>query len=387
MKMRLKILKKSLLCLFLLTLFSCAHQAILHSVTPEQIVKRERNIVQHLPAGEPEKIEILDDAIWRHEKPEYDLLLTSIDRSLHYLRSKQAVRNYQTSEFDREKILRSVERFRELLIGSNNPSELWSKLVKEFEIKTPHLDGEAKFTAYYQPVYYGSKYKTAEYKYPLYERPKVKGIINFTRLQLEGADGLTPHYLLKGKEIVYLKDRFDAFLIHIQGSAKIVLPDGKYLGVSYAGATDKKYVSIGAELVKDGVFSKGGVSNSAIKNLFQKDQKLMNKYLQKNERFVFFKEGGGSPIGCLGEEVTKNRSIATDRSIMPRGALVLIRGRLPLGPNGEFQNVSRFMLDQDTGTAIKGRGRVDIFMGSGEEAPVRAERTNTSGDVYYLELK
>nr|MCU0570208.1 MltA domain-containing protein [Oculatellaceae cyanobacterium Prado106] len=117
----------------------------------------------------------------------------------------------------------------------------------------------------------------------------------------------------------------------------------------------------------------------------------MDTYLPRNNRFVFFKETTGTPAtGSLGVPVTAERSIATDKTLMPPGALALIATAIPIAnPQGTLtpQWVNRYVLDQDTGGAIKGAGRVDVFMGTGEQAGDRAGLMNTPGQLYYLLLK
>jgi len=124
---------------------------------------------------------------------------------------------------------------------------------------------------------------------------------------------------------------------------------------------------------------------------FQTNPEELNNYLPRNHRFVFFKETSGQPaMGSLNVPVTGDRSIATDKSIMPPGALALIRTRIPfVNQQGkmEIPLVTRYVLDQDTGSAIKGPGRVDIFLGSGEIAGKRAGLIDWTGELYYLLLK
>ena len=124
---------------------------------------------------------------------------------------------------------------------------------------------------------------------------------------------------------------------------------------------------------------------------FADNPQKLDSYIPRNNRFIFFRETSGKPpTGNLGVPVTGDRSIATDKSLMPPGALALIVAPIPdIEPTGEIDTrvVSRYVLDQDTGSAIKGAGRVDIFLGSGEVAGERAGRLNGSGNLFYLLLK
>ena len=121
---------------------------------------------------------------------------------------------------------------------------------------------------------------------------------------------------------------------------------------------------------------------------FQSNPQDLDKYLQRNPSFVFFKETSlRSATGSIG--VPAERSIATDKSLMPPGAIALINTTIPIVEQGQLvpRQIRRFVLDQDTGGAIKGAGRVDIFMGTGQVAKDRAGLINNDGELYYLVLK
>lgn len=344
----------------------------------------------------------LDAQIWgiNGENGDRQALLVSINNSLRYLRSPKAVaayRQYRVSGITRDRVIRSLERFKQLLVSSKSPEELQAAVKREFAFyQAVGKDGEGTvgFTGYFEPRYQASRRKTAEYRYPLYRLPS-----NFrswsrphpTRIQLEGEDGTTIDRRLQGLELVWLRDRLEAFLVQIQGSARLQLTDGSEMTVGFAGKTDQPYRSIGRELVNDGKMRLEGLTLPAVMEYFKSVPEEMNLYLPRNPSFVFFREtGGASAIGSLGLPVTAERSIATDKSLMPPGALALIRAQIPF-PNQvqqlEQRLVSRYVLDQDTGGAIKGPGRVDIFMGTGTMAGDRAGLINSNGQLYYLLLK
>lgn len=213
-----------------------------------------------------------------------------------------------------------------------------------------------------------------------------------TRLQLEGADGLQGDKgKLRGLQLVWLRDRLEAFLIHVQGSARLQLTNGMEMTVGYAGKTDYAYTGVGRELVKEGKLQLAGLTLPAVVDYFRATPTEMNRYLPRNQSFVFFRDTNGAPpTGSLGVPVTAERSIATDKSLMPPGALALISTTIPTANRrGQLEQtrVSRYVLDQDTGSAIKGAGRVDIFMGTGDQAGDRAGLLNSTGQLYYLLLK
>lgn len=344
----------------------------------------------------------LDDQLWgRLGQPgDRQALLKAIDYSLRYLASPaaaQAYQRYPVPGINRDRVRRSVVRFRQLVVASRSPAQLQTAVKHEFVFyKSVGKDnqGTVLFTGYFEPIYAASRKRTAEYRYPLYRLPN-----DFdrwptphpTRTQLEGEDGLGKNSPLRGQELVWLRDRFEAFLVQVQGSAQLQMPDGKLMSVSYAGKTNYPYVSVGREVVKDGKLPLEGLTLSVLIDYFRSFPAELNQYLPRNQNFVFFKETNGQPAsGSIGVPVTAERSIATDKSLMPPGALALINAPIPF-PNAagqlESRLVNRYVLDQDTGSAIKGAGRVDIFMGTGSRAGDRAGNINASGELYYLLLK
>ncbi|MBW4616768.1 MAG: murein transglycosylase A [Desmonostoc vinosum HA7617-LM4] len=328
-------------------------------------------------------------------------LLASIDNSLRYLAKDEAIavyQNYPIQGITLDRVRRSLLRFRQLVVYSKSTAQLQSAVRREFVFyKSMGNDGKGtvKFTAYYEPIYTASRVRTAIYKYPLYRLPP-----DFSqwakphpkRIDLEGQDGLLgDKSQLRGLELFWMRDRLDAYMVHIQGSAQIRLANGKATSVGYAGGTDYPWTSIGKELAKDGKLPLEGLTMPRLISFFRQQPQELSNYLPRWERFVFFKETSGTPAtGSIHVPVTAERSIATDKSLMPPGALALIHNSFPY-PNGsgglESRTVSRFVLDQDTGSAIKGPGRVDYFMGTGKLAGDRAGITGGNGSLYYLLLK
>ncbi len=343
----------------------------------------------------------LDAQIWGESGKPGDRrsLLISIDYSLAYLQTPKAeaiYHNYAIAGITRDRVRHSLQRFRQLVVSSNSPAQLQASIKREFLFyKAAGKDGKGTvgFTGYFEPIYAASRERVGEYRYPLYRLPPDLASWSKphpTRLELEGADGLSATRL-RGLELVWLRDRFQAFLVHVQGSARLQLTDNSLMTVGYASKTDRTYTGVGRELVKDGKFSLEDLTLIRLTQYFQQFPADMNKYLPRNESFVFFRETNGSPAtGSLGLPVTEERSIATDKSLMPPGALALIKTKVPYqNPKGNFEQVtvSRYVLDQDSGAAIKGAGRVDIFMGTGDLAGDRAGLINGTGELYYLILK
>jgi membrane-bound lytic murein transglycosylase A len=325
------------------------------------------------------------------------VLVRALDNSLKYLQSDRAAtvyRSYPVKGVTQSRVQKSLRRFRQLVLASKTAEQLQASVRREFSFYQAAGNdgmGTVGFTGYFEPVQTASRKPTEAYRYPLYRQPA--GFAAWkkphpSRLDLEGADGLqAAKGKLKGTELVWLKNRLDAFLIQVQGSARLQLTDGTTMTVGFGGSTDYPYVGIGRELVKEGKFKLEELTLPKIKQYFAEKPEELDTYLPRNKRFVFFQNTNNQPpIGSLGQPVLGRRSIATDKRLMPPGALAVLQTQLP-DQSLVQQSVSRYVLDQDTGSAIIGPGRVDIFMGSGDQAAAEAGVVNATGSLYYLLLK
>ncbi|WP_322096152.1 murein transglycosylase A [Pseudanabaena cinerea] len=331
----------------------------------------------------------LTDDLLEQDRPN---LLQAIDHSLQYIRTATAEKRYPVAGITRDRMERSLVRFRRLVQISRSAWDLQQAVSREFDLYRSvgrDGDGNVQFTGYYEGVYTASRTRTDKFKYPLYRLPPDFGSWRSphpTRAMLEGSQRLA------GLEIAWLSDRFQAFLVHVQGSTQLQLTDGSILTVGYAGKTDQPYRSVGAELVRDGKMKLEDVTLQTLIAYFQKHPQELGIYLNRNPSFVFFRETNGRPAsGSIGVPVTSERSIATDKSIFPSGGIALIRTEIPftnpVTGQLELRPIQRFVLDQDTGGAIRGAGRVDIFMGTGDRAKQRAGLIKGDGELYYLVLK
>jgi membrane-bound lytic murein transglycosylase A len=347
-----------------------------------------------------------DDRLWNPRWNDRRALLRAVDHSLRYLKTRRAAAAYRKHHphtgITRSHVQRSLLRFRHLLRTARSQQQFQASLVREFawhQSRGHDGQGTVAFTGYYRPVVTASRVRTDAYRYPLYRLPH-----HFnrwprphpTRAQLEGMDGLHPSPLLRGAELVWLRDRLNAYLIQVQGSAQLRLTDGKSITIGYAGHTAWPYTSMGRELVQDGIIARDELTLPLMSQYFRSAPHEMARYLPRNKRFVFFREtygapaGGAPTIGALGVPLTGERSIATDKSLLPPGALALVQVYITNPAAARVlgrQSITRFVLDQDAGGAIKGAGRVDMFMGTGQGARQRAGVINSPGYLYYLLLK
>ena len=236
------------------------------------------------------------------------------------------------------------------------------------------------FTGYFEPELDGSRTKTARYKYPIYAMPRdVKTAGQwYTRRQIL-EDGVMDGLNL---EICYVDDPVELFFLQIQGSGRVRLPDGSFLRVGFGGSNRHNYRSIGTELVRRGLYQSHQVSAEVIKNWVRRNPEAGKELLYHNPSYVFFREvsevpADKGPLGAMNRSITTMRSVAVDPKFTPLGAPVWIEkdGDNPL---------RRLMVAQDTGSAIKGAQRADVFFGTGDEAGKQAGRLRDPGRMVVL---
>jgi membrane-bound lytic murein transglycosylase A len=330
-------------------------------------------------------------------------LQTAIDRSLNYLNKPSSQKFFPLGDITHTRAVNSLKAFVEMMDSRMTARSMNEAIRSKFDVYMSvgcDGDGTVLFTGYYTPIFDGSMKRTERFQYPLYKTPEdlVKGPEGET-LGMRGAGGILTQYppraiiestnMLSGTELIWLSDPFEVYIAHVQGSAKIRLPNNKLITVGYAANNGHDYQGISKELVNDGKLRSDQISLSAMIEFFKNNPNLVNTYVWRNPRFVFFKIQEGEPRGSLNEQVIPLRTIATDKSIFPRGCLTFISTRLPQETAGMVSNqfYSGFALDQDTGGAIRAPGRCDVYMGIGDRAGRLAGQTYQEGKLYYLFLK
>ena len=186
-------------------------------------------------------------------------------------------------------------------------------------------------------------------------------------------------------------DRIDLFFLHIQGSGKLYMDNGDSLNVHYNSPNGRPYRSIGKLLIDSGAIAREEMSMQAIKKYLRENPDTVDDILNANPSYVFFNTEKEGPIGSIGVQLTPGRSIATDRRIFPKAALAFIQTRKPLvdgdGLISQWSRFNRFVVNQDTGGAIRGPGRADLFWGNGPYAELAAGYMQHPGMLYFLVLK
>lgn len=244
--------------------------------------------------------------------------------------------------------------------------------------------GAAFFTGYYEPVIEGRRQRIEPFLYPLYRRPADLREPYYSRREIDGEGVLAG----RGLELVWLADPVERFFLQIQGSGVIRLEDGSQIRVGFAGSNGYPYTSIGRVLADAGWLRAEEASAPAIQRILREHPDQIASILFMNERYVFFREVDDGPIGSTGVKLTSGRSIATDPSRYPPGVLAYIRTRLPIVQAGfvapAARPIRRFVLDQDSGSAIRGAGRIDLFFGTGAQAGLEAGTMAAPGELYLL---
>lgn len=238
----------------------------------------------------------------------------------------------------------------------------------------------ALFTGYFEPELTGSRYPTGRFRYPVYKMPPEA---RATDQWLPRRDILSSDVMQgRGLEIAWVDDPVELFFLQIQGSGRIRLPDGSTIRVGYGGANGHPYKSIGKELVRRGVYNAHQVSAQVIKSWVRRNPADGKELLFHNPSYVFFREvrkvaASKGPLGAMNRSVTPMRTIAADPAYTPLGAPVWVEkdGHLPL---------RRLMVAQDTGSAIKGAQRADIFVGTGDAAGETAGTMKDPGRMVVL---
>lgn len=261
---------------------------------------------------------------------------------------------------------------------------------------------EGLFTGYYEAELRGHWNPTERYRFPIYSRPRdlitvslgnfkgdlkgqsVHGRVQGSRLvPYASRQQIDQGYLDKrALEILYVDDPVDSFFLHVQGSGRVLMEDGTVVSLGYAGKNGLAYTSIGRKLIEMGALQREEVSMSTIRAWLFDNPDRMSELLWANESYVFFQQKDtGDPVGAEGVPLTPGRSIAVDRSLIPYGVPIWLDTTDPLVPALPLR---RLLIAQDTGGAIRGAVRGDLFWGYGEEAEQRAGEMKSRGSYYLL---
>ena len=249
---------------------------------------------------------------------------------------------------------------------------------------TPHLvskagDANGKFTGYFEASLEGSYIKSDVYRYPVYQLPSefTSGDSFYSRKEID--QGVLEG---KGLELLWVNDDVKLFFAHVQGSATVQLDDGSATRIGFAGKTAHPYHAIGKYLIEEGHIAKDDVNAESIKAWLYMNPDSRQEVYAYNPSYIFFREikSQGGPIGGQNVPLTAERSLAVDKALIPYGVPIWLDTTLTR-TKAPYQ---RLLMAQDTGSAIKGAIRGDIFFGYGEAAEQNAAYQHSDGQWYLL---
>ncbi len=346
----------------------------------------------------------------------YDGLAQALAQSLVYLdrRPDQQTLSYGDDVVAVATLRHALHDFMELLETQPSCADLQDHIRQHYVVyQSPEQASgrPVRFTGYYEPLLAGGYQATRRYRYPVYARPpdlvtvplgdfNVSGPTNTVIGRLENQT-LRPYHSRHTIEagalppdtpvLAWVDDPLSLFFLHIQGSGRIRMEDGRMLRVGYDVANGHPYRSIGRLLIDEGHIAAADMSMQQIKAYLRANPHDRQRVLEHNPSYVFFRTITGGPFGNINVSLTAGRSLALDYRLFPAAALMYIETRIPhLDGHGQIQSwqpLQRFVMHQDTGGAIRGPQRADLFLGSGVYAEISAGHLQHEGRMYFLRLK
>jgi membrane-bound lytic murein transglycosylase A len=262
------------------------------------------------------------------------------------------------------------------------------------------------FTGYFEPEVAGRLKRTTQYNVPIYKKPRDLIAFNKTQRAISGVDygrmvdgKPTPYFTRRqieqgalsgnGLELLWLKSAADAFFMQVQGSGRVRLPDGTVRRIGYAAKSGLPYTPIGAVLIRWGEVAREDMSMQAIRKWMAHNPTRLRELMWHNESFVFFRpvrlaDPHLGPLGAQRVQLRALHSLAVDNRYWAYGTPMWLQTRLPAVEDKPAIDFNQLMIAQDTGTAIKGRIRGDIFFGSGTRAALLAGAMQGHGKLHAL---
>lgn len=259
-------------------------------------------------------------------------------------------------------------------------------------------------TGYYEPFLEASLEPNPAYPYAIYGAPKDMLSVDLGEFHSRWKgqklhyrmtqNGIKPYHSRgdidfkdalkeKGVALAWVKDRIDLYFLHIQGSGRLILPDGSIKHVLYADKNGRELAMLGRTVINRGYLTRDEASMPRIKSFVQQNPHLAKELLSADQSYVFFRLSDVGPYGSMGKLLTPMSSIAVDRSLVPLGAALAMTVPLPTPKSGGPARLSGLMMAQDTGGAIVGN-HVDLFCGSGAYAEFVSGRMKNPGQLHVL---
>jgi membrane-bound lytic murein transglycosylase A len=368
------------------------------------------------PEKPPEPAKSAPDALVELSPEQFPQLLDDGDRASLGVAVGRSLKQFERLEksdpkrllsFGRERVAvsrvaDSLRLFRDLLGSTTTAAELDAAVRQRFRVFQSTGEGVERnvlFTGYYLPELEASSTRTPQHPWPLHAPPddlvtvRAKDFPSLTA-DLVGrvVDGQLRPYPSRGEiaqspppeksVIAWVTSSIDAFFMEIQGSGVLRYADGRTRVATFAGKNGHPYVAIGGELLRRGELARDKISMQSIRAWLEAHPETRDEVMQANPSYVFFRLADDA-IGSMGVPVTAGRSLATDTKVFPKGALAFVATTRPRA-DGSATPFTRFMLDQDTGGAIRTAAHVDVFLGAGNDAAETAGLMKQPGRLYYL---
>jgi len=345
-----------------------------------------------------------------------DNLSHGIGKSLEYLNKVPAERTFRFGgdTYSALHLIRSLETLRDFVETKPGPAAVNRFIADRYRVYQSSggpESGRVLFTGYYEPHLKGSLTPDPRYRFPVHAMPGDLMVIdlslfseNFKGKRIVGrlqGNTVVPYpdrqaieadkdFAQKAPPIAWVDDRVDLFFLQIQGSGRIYLTNGSFIRVHYHGSNGQPYRSIGRLLIDQGKIPAEEMSMQRLKAYLNDHPSEMDAVLNHNPSYVFFKTETSGPIGAIGVDLTPGRSVAVDRRVFPMAAPTFLQTKIPVvdgnGRIDRWMDFSAFALNQDTGGAIRGPGRVDIFWGNGPYAEIAAGHMQHKGAFFLLVL-
>jgi membrane-bound lytic murein transglycosylase A len=344
-----------------------------------------------------------------------DSLVRALNESIKYLRRKssKSKTRYGSTLINVKDVIRMTADIRDGVKKWGLGEQFTDWLNSNF-VFLQVREKEFIVTGYYLPFLKGSSKKTGTFKYPLYRSPddlvrvslkefdfydKIENIPPSIKGRLTTDMAVVPYWkrqdidfneTLEGRdlEIAWTDDPVALHNLHVQGSGIIEFPDGTIKRYGYGNSNGFRFKGISTRLRKSGMLPEGINTPVEINEFLLKRPELWEETFSINPRYLFFRELKGEPVGSLGVEITAHRTIAADQNIFPSGAIALLETSIPeIGERNQiirWKKIRRFVVNQDSGNAIRGKGHIDLFCGFGDKNREIAASMRQKGKMWFI---
>jgi membrane-bound lytic murein transglycosylase A len=368
------------------------------------------------PEEKPVRFQLVPETEWPRLEDDLDQegLEQAVIQSLTYLKNRSEDNKFVmgSREISEDEIEESLTLFLEIIKKFPDKESRLKQIKTQFRLfRTVQVKEPVPLllTGYYEPTLQGSRNPSPRFQYPVYQLPDDLFFIDLGKFSKKyqsqklvartEENQVIPYYSrkeidLEGRlagrnlEILWVDDPIKLFFMHIQGSGQVLLEDGTPVKLGYQATNGHPYYAIGRELIRKGLVKPQEMSLQAIYAYLKNHLEEQSTILNLNPSYIFFQEVQGGPFGSLGLPLTPGRSVAADLKIFPSAGLAWLEGWKPdLDHQNQIRSwvpFGRWVCIQDSGGAIKGPSRLDLFWGNGEKAEIAAGHLRHPGTIFIL---